>query len=85
MPYLFTPPYITVSHRFPGTRNLRYSFEISQTVWKDADGWHVASTPSQETLEAAIRALAPTPQIVDDTAAVELIDAGIGTCNPIQP
>lgn len=84
--YLFTPPQRSQRVVMHG-RGLTYSYPVSSTVWKDADGvWHAQETPPNEVLEAAsvLLAVSGRPQIVPAAIALELIAAGIGQCNPIS-
>lgn len=82
MAYLFTPPQRTMTSPLHGSGNLRFSYQVSQTVWHDADGWHSEETPPAEVLAQADRIMAypGRPEVVDDATAAELIAAGIGTC-----
>lgn len=87
MPYLFEPPTVHIKTVIHG-RSLMYGYDVSETVWKDANGvWQSQLTPATETLNAASRLLAVSgrPQIIDDATAAELIAAGIGTCSSISP
>lgn len=77
---LFTPPQRHMVTMIEGA--LRYSYQVSQTVWKDADGvWHSEETPAGDLLLTAQRILAygGRPQLVDQETADELTAAGIGT------
>jgi len=85
----------TVLVFFPPTRkqttmmrgSLRYSYVVSETVWRDADGvWQHAETPATETLNAASQLLAVSgrPQIVDQDTADALTAAGIGTIQNVS-
>lgn len=82
MAYLFTPPQRTETVILAG-RALRYSYQVSYTVYKLAGVWTAEETPAAETLLAADRFLASggRPQTIDDETAAELIAAGIGTCS----
>lgn len=82
MPYLFIPPTRTETHVLAG-QSLRYSYQVSLTVYKTAGHWVAVETPATETLLAADRFLAVggRPQTVDDATAAELIADGIGTCS----
>lgn len=83
MAYLFEPARWTNTTVLHG-RGLRYSFPVSMTVWKDANGvWRQAQTPSYEEMLSAQHWMQGTPQIISDTLAAELIAAGVGTCTPI--
>lgn len=84
--YLFTPPQRKQVVQMVGA--LRYSFQVSETVWKDGSGvWQHQQTPSSEALLAASQLLAVggRPQLVDKVTAIELTDAGIGTISPPVP
>lgn len=76
---LFTPPMRTQVVVMDG--NLRYSFPVSSTVWKDADGvWHAQEVPYDGDLYAAQVVITRSgPVEVDDDTAAELTAAGIGT------
>jgi hypothetical protein len=85
VPYLFTPP--QRKNVVQMERSLRYSFQVSQTVWKDASGvWRSQETPADDDLAAAQVVLGVTgrPSIVDDVTAAELTAAGIGTLDPLE-
>lgn len=80
MSYMFTPPQRTQVVVLRGS--LRYSYPVSETVWKDAGGvWRHQETPGPDLLAAATRLLSVSgrPEIVDDATAAELTAAGIGT------
>lgn len=76
---LFTPPMRTQVVSLDGA--LRYSYQVSSTVWKDASGvWHAQEVPYDGDLYAAqvvITRMGPVE--VDADTAAELIAAGIGT------
>ena len=61
--------------------SLRYSYQVSPTVWKDADGvWHSQEYPYDADLaDAEVVVTRMGPVEVDDATAAELIAAGIGT------
>lgn len=83
MAHLFTPPQQTYTQVLAG-RALQYSYQVSETVWKDQGGtWHVSATPAWEDIISAQLAYT-TPAIVSDVVAAELIATGIGTCVPIE-
>lgn len=60
---------------------LRYSYLVSPTVWKDANGeWHSQEFPYDGDLEdAQLVVTRMGPVEVDDATAAELTAAGIGT------
>lgn len=60
---------------------LRYSFDVSPTVWKDAEGvWHSQESPYDGDLrDAQIVVTRMGPVEVSDEIAAELTTAGIGT------
>lgn len=76
---LFTPPMRKQVAVIDGA--MRYSFLVSPTVWKDANGvWQVGENPRAAEIENAQRVLTSTgPVTVDSATAAELIAAGIGT------
>ena len=81
--YLFTPPQRTMTVSLRGS--LRYSYPVSETVWKDSDGvWQHAETPAGDLLLSARRLMAygGRPEIVDAATALELTLAGVGTISP---
>lgn len=84
MPYLFTPPFRKETRVLAG-RSLRYSYNVSLTVYKTGGQWVAEETPSSDVLAAADRLLAVSgrPQTIDDATAAELIAAGVGTCSPL--
>ena len=61
--------------------SLSYSYQVSSTVWKDANGtWRALEVPYAGDLIAAQKVITSTgPVVVDDQTAAELIAAGIGT------
>lgn len=77
--YLFTPTTRRQVVLMKGS--LRYSFQVSPTVWKDANGvWHSQEVPYDGDLVNAQKVITSTgPVEVDQTTANELIAAGIGT------
>lgn len=76
---LFTPTMRTQVVQMDGA--LRYSFQVSPTVWKDANGvWHSQECPYDGDLVTALVVLTRNgPVAVDQATADELIAAGIGT------
>lgn len=82
--YLFTPPQRTETVVLAG-RALRYSYQVSLTVYKTGGHWVAEETPASETLLAAERILAVSgrPQTIDSATALELIADGVGTCSPL--
>lgn len=83
MAYLFEPTRWTNTVVLAG-KSLRYSYPVSSTVWKDANGvWREQQTPSYEDMLSAQVWMQGTPQIISDVLAAELIAAGVGTCTPI--
>lgn len=84
MPYIFVPPSRKETVVMWG-RSLRYSYNVSFTVYKTGGHWVAEETPPTETLLAADRFLAAggRPQIVDDATAAELISDGVGTLSPL--
>lgn len=76
---LFTPPMRKQVVLLEGS--LRYSYQVSSTVWKDANGvWHSQEVPYDGDLVAAQRVLTRSgPVQVDAPTAAELTAAGIGT------
>lgn len=84
MAFFFTPPQRQQVVLMEGA--LRYSFPVSETVWKDASGvWQHRETPTMDDLASAQKLLAVSgrPQQVDDATAAELQAAGIGTVTVI--
>jgi hypothetical protein len=80
MAYLFTPPQRTQYVQIEGS--LRYSYPVSQTVWKDGNGvWQAQEAPTATQLGAATQLLAVPggPCFVDSATAAALQAAGIGT------
>jgi hypothetical protein len=81
--HLFTPPQQTYTRVLAGL-GLTYSYQVSETVWKDQSGaWHSGFTPPWEELTAS-QLHYTRPAIVSDDVAAELTAAGIGTCVPIE-
>jgi hypothetical protein len=83
--YVFTPPFRTMTVMMGSV--LRYSYPVSETVWRDENGvWQHMETPSNDFLLAASKLLAVTgrPQIVDEATAAELVTAGIGTIEHVK-
>lgn len=76
---LFTPTMRTQIVSLDGA--LRYSYQVSPTVWKDANGvWHSQEFPYAGDLETAQVIVTSTgPVQVSSAIAAELIAAGIGT------
>lgn len=76
---LFTPPERTQYVLMQGS--LRYSYPVSSTVWRDADGvWHAQEVPYDGDLAAADLILTSSgPVLVSEDIAAELTAAGIGT------
>lgn len=75
---VFTPPERTQVVRMIG--GLRYSYLVSSTVWKDADGvWHAREVPYDGDLVGGHVLTSGGPVDVDPETADELIAAGIGT------
>lgn len=76
---LFTPP--ERQQIVPVEGSLRYSYPVSSTVWKDANGvWHAQEVPNAADLIAAQVVITATgPVTVDSATAAELTAAGIGT------
>jgi len=78
--FFFTPPQRIQVTMMRGS--LRYSYPVSETVWKDANGvWQHQETPPGEVLDAAsvLLAVSGRPQVVSAAIAAELQAAGIGT------
>lgn len=75
---LFTPPERTQYVLLEGS--LRYSYPVSQTVWRDADGvYHAQEVPYEGDLVGATVITYTGPVEVDADTAAGLIAAGIGT------
>lgn len=78
--WTYTPPQRRNVVALEGS--LRYSFQVSETVWKDANGvWQHQETPSNETLAAAsvLLAVSGRPIVVSAALAAELALTGIGS------
>lgn len=80
--WLFTPPQRRQTVIVYG-RSLRYSYPVSQTVWRDSNGkWHSQETVSQDVLSAASWSFT-SPTQVPEQIAQELIAAGVGTVTTV--
>lgn len=82
--FLFTPPQRKQIVTMEG--NLRVSYPVSSTVWKDSSGvWRSQETPSADVFLTAQHVLSVSgrPQTVDQATATELIAAGVGTVVPL--
>lgn len=75
----FTPPMRRQIVMLEGA--LRYSYQVSSTVWRDANGvWHSQEVPNEADLEAAQILLTRCgPVTVSQAIADALTAAGIGT------
>jgi hypothetical protein len=76
----FTPPLRREIVVLKGS--LRYSYNVSSTVWRDANGvWRSQETPNEADLEAAQILLTRNggPVVVSQAIADALTVAGIGT------
>lgn len=82
MAHLFTPPSRDQVRVLKGA--LRYSYVVTETVWRDANGvWQHQEVPASDTLSAALAGggvvLAGRPEVISDALAAELTLAGIGS------